>query len=65
MEWRKVVAEFYGTLLITFAFCATRADPFATGASLFVAYISTALISEGHFNPVVTLSFIMTRIMRR
>jgi aquaporin Z len=65
MEWRHLAAELIGTMILVFSFAATRGNPFATGAGLFVAYSTTGLISGGHFNPAVTIAFMLTKGIRK
>jgi glycerol uptake facilitator-like aquaporin len=65
MEPRSQFAELYGTFTCVFAYTASNADPVATGTGLLVAFTLTGIISGGHFNPAVTVGYIITRLLSK
>ena len=64
MDWRHLVAELYGTFVLTFAVCTAFGYPFAVGPALFVAIVSSGMISGAHFNPAVTTSIMLVKAIK-
>lgn len=58
-KWRRVFAEFIGTLILSYGVVNSKGGPYASFASLWVAMGSTGFISGGQFNPAVTIGVLL------
>ena len=65
MSWRHLVAELYGTTLLTFGVCISYGLNFAVGPALFIAIVSSGMISGAHFNPAVTFAITIVGAVRK
>jgi glycerol uptake facilitator-like aquaporin len=65
MDLRHLFAEFSGTLIFVFSYASGKGEAFAAGSGLLIAYSVTSIISGGHFNPAVTLSFALSKLIAR
>jgi glycerol uptake facilitator-like aquaporin len=62
LDLRWQFAEFYGTFVLSFAVAVSNGTASVVGPALFVAIVSSGMISGGHFNPAVTFACMLTTI---
>jgi|JFJP01.1.fsa_nt_gi glycerol uptake facilitator protein len=65
MRVRRIIAEFLGIMILSTGICLTDGDPFAAGASLWVAIIGTGFVSGAQFNPAITTAVILVGLVKR
>ena|ERR1719264_1064826 len=65
MNWRHLFAELYGTFVLNFVVCASYGFNFAVGPALFIAIVSSGMISGAHFNPAVTTSIMIVGAIQK
>ena len=65
MNWRHLFAELYGTYVLTFAITVSFGLNFAVGPAIFIAIVSSGMISGAHFNPAVTTCYLLVGVFKK
>ena len=65
MNWKHLFAELYGTFVLTFGVTIAFGLNFAVGSALFIAIVSSGMISGAHFNPAVTTAVLLVGAMKK
>ena len=63
MRVQRVFAELLGTVILSFMVTQKEGDPVSMGAGLWCAIIATGFISGGHFNPAITTSALIVKVV--
>ena len=65
LNWRHLFAEVYGTFVLNFGVCAAFGENFSVGPALFIAIVSSGMVSGAHFNPAVTTSIMLVGAIKK
>ena len=62
MDPVEIIAEFFGTLIYSYAITTSGNEPFAVAGCLYIAMAFTGYASTPQFNPAITFSMALRRI---
>jgi len=65
MRVARIFAELLGTVILSFSVTQTEGSPVSMGAGLWCAIIATGFISGGQFNPAITTSILLVKVLQR
>ena len=65
MRVARIFAELLGTVILSFSVTQSEGSPVSMGAGLWCAIIATGFISGGQFNPAITTSILLVKVLQR